>query len=141
MNDSSAESDDDDVPLGSVLGRAAAHQTDSDDDDVPLGSIFNQPPDPCTTRTSCEHGTLLNPQPTQKFPLCDAAAIELSPAPQDQTEQLDTSHCWVRQRVLRVFGEQKISGVVTGWMPERPGDPELFHILHDDGECDMPTAW
>ena len=138
MSDSSAESDDDDVPLGSVLGRAAAHQTDSDDDDVPLGSMFTQPADPCTTRNSCEHGTLLNPQPTQKSPLCDDTAVP-SP-PHNQTEQLDTSHCWVRQRVLRVFGRKKISGVVTGWMPERPGDPELFHIVHDDGECDMPTA-
>jgi hypothetical protein len=33
--------------------------------------------------------------------------------------------------VLRVFGEQQVGGIVTGWMPPNPQDvsePVLFHV-------------
>jgi len=48
-----------------------------------------------------------------------------------------SGHRWLGKRVLRVFGEQQVGGIVTGWMPPNPQDvsePVLFHVKHDDGD-------
>ena len=71
------------------------------------------------------------------------------PAPNDPQPNSDewqcSGHPWINQRVLRLFGDQKVSGVVTGWIPASTAgflqdltadDPALFHVVHDDGECD-----
>ena len=65
------------------------------------------------------------------------AEVEVAEAAAEDEEWQCSGHPWINQRVLRLFGDQKVSGVVTGWIPAdlTAADPALFHVVHDDGEC------
>ena len=68
------------------------------------------------------------------------AEVEVAEAVAEDEEWQHNGHPWINQRVLRLFEDQKVSGVVTGWIPASTADltavdPALFHVVHDDGEC------
>lgn len=55
-------------------------------------------------------------------------------AKESSEEWQHSGHTWIRQRVLRLFRDQKVRGEVTSWLPASTEDPALFHVVHDDGE-------
>jgi hypothetical protein len=68
------------------------------------------------------------------------AEVEVAEAVAEGGEWQGSGHPWTNRRVLRLFGDQKVSGVVTSWIPASTADltavdPALFHVVHDDGEC------
>ena len=68
------------------------------------------------------------------------AEVEVVEAVAEDEEWQHNGHPWINQRVLRLFEDQKVSGVVTSWIPASTADltavdPALFHVVHDDGEC------
>ena len=45
-----------------------------------------------------------------------------------------SGHTWINQQVVRQFGDHKVGGEVTSWLPASGDDPALFHVVHEDGE-------
>ena len=93
-------------------------------------------PDEVTQRVAA--GTLGN-EPDDIAKSCPTKPVSKYAKPSFEEWQC-SGHPWINQRVLRLFGDQKVSGVVTGWIPSSTSDltaadPALFHVVHDDGEC------
>ena len=79
------------------------------------------------------------PPVTQRRATQSAAAKGAQSGCEVSEEWQSSGHPWINQRVLRLFGNQNFSGVVTGWVPASSADPNaedpaLFHVVYDDGE-------
>ena len=98
-------------------------------------AVAEDTPDEVTQRVAA--GTLLLPDAIAKS--CPTKPVSKYAKPSFEEWQC-SGHPWISQRVLCLFGDRKVSGVVTGWIPASTADltamdPSLFHVVHDDGEC------
>ena len=60
-----------------------------------------------------------------------SAHVEQQPC---SPEWCTEGHEWIGERVVRVFGGERIGGVVTRWLPKGKGRRAMWHLRHDDGD-------